>query len=76
MHVAEAKRTLGSRIPWICDTMENDLKHALGDRPNSEFVVDPDGKIVVSRSWSSPSDLRATWPTSWDRSSLRQRSPT
>lgn len=58
LHVAEAKRTLGSRIEWICDTMENDLKHALGDRPNSEFVIDPEGKIVVARSWSNPSDLR------------------
>jgi hypothetical protein len=38
--------------------MDNDLKHALGDRPNSEFVIDPGGKIVVSRSWSSPSSLR------------------
>ena len=58
MHVAEAKRTLGSRIQWICDSMDNDLKHALGDRPNSEFIVDPKGEIVVSRSWSNPSDLR------------------
>ncbi len=58
MHIAEAKRTLGSRINWICDTMDNDLKHALGDRPNSEFVIDPEGKVVVSRIWSSPSELR------------------
>lgn len=58
MHVAEAKRTLGSRFTWICDTMDNDLKHALGDRPNSEFVIDPKGEIVVSRSWSSPNELR------------------
>lgn len=58
MHVAEAKKTLGSRIEWICDSMDNDLKHALGDRPNSEFVIGPDGKILISRSWSSPSQLR------------------
>jgi hypothetical protein len=58
MHVAEAKRTLGSRIEWICDSMDNDLKHALGDRPNSEFIIDPKGEIVVSRSWSSSSELR------------------
>jgi hypothetical protein len=38
--------------------MDNDLKHALGDRPNSEFIVDPKGEIVASRGWSSPSDLR------------------
>tara|TARA_B110000495_G_C23026355_1_gene610000 strand:- start:1285 stop:2430 length:1146 start_codon:yes stop_codon:yes gene_type:complete len=59
MHVAEAKQTLGSRIPWICDNMNNDLKHALGNRPNSEFIIDPDGKIVVTRDWSSPGELRS-----------------
>ncbi len=58
MHIAEAQRTLGSRFGWICDTMQNDLKHALGDRPNSEFIVDPDGKILVARAWSDPKQLR------------------
>ena len=58
MHINEARRTLGSKIPWICDSMDNDLKHALGDRPNSEFIIDPEGKIVVARSWSNPSELR------------------
>lgn len=59
MHVAEARRTLGTEIPWICDSMENELKHAFGDRPNSEFVIDPDGQVLVSRQWSDPSVLRA-----------------
>ncbi|MCA9141186.1 MAG: hypothetical protein KDB05_00280 [Planctomycetales bacterium] len=59
LHVKEAERTLGSEIPWICDTMENDLKHGLGDAPNSEFIIDPDGKVAVRRSWSKPSDLRS-----------------
>ncbi|MDA1017338.1 MAG: hypothetical protein O3A00_23135 [Planctomycetota bacterium] len=58
MHVAEAKKQLGTRFQWICDTIENDLKHALGNAPNSEFLVDPDGKIVVSRPWSRPAELR------------------
>jgi hypothetical protein len=38
--------------------MSNDLKHALGNAPNSEFVVDPQGKIVRVRSWSRPNELR------------------
>jgi len=59
MHVEEAKQTLGSKIPWICDNMDNDLKHALGNRPNSEFIIDPHGKIVVSREWSRPEELRS-----------------
>lgn len=59
MHVAEAKSKLGSRITWLCDSMENDLKHALGDAPNSEFILDADGQIVVVRDWSRPDLLRA-----------------
>jgi EF hand len=59
MHVQEAREKLGSRITWLCDSMNNDLKHALGDAPNSEFVIDPDGQIVISRRWSKPEELRA-----------------
>ena len=58
MHVKEAQRTLGSEITWISDSMSNDLKHALGDSPNSEFVVDPEGTIVRMRAWSRPDELR------------------
>lgn len=58
LHVKEAERTLGSRIPWICDSMQNDLKHALGDAPNSEFVLDREGRVVRKRGWSNPAELR------------------
>ncbi len=58
LHVAEAERTLGSGFRWICDTMENDLKHALGDAPNSEFIIDPQGRVAVRRAWSNPEQVR------------------
>lgn len=58
MHIREAKRTLGSEISWLCDTMNNDLKHAIGDASNSEYVIDPRGKIVRMRNWSQPETLR------------------
>ena len=58
MHVKEAQRTLGSEITWLCDSISNDLKHALGDAPNSEFVIGPDGKVLASRNWSRPDELR------------------
>ena len=58
LHIAEFKKQLGSEIPWLCDTLSNDLKHALGDAPNSEFVVGPSGKLVHARSWSDPEQLR------------------
>ncbi|MFN7935575.1 MAG: hypothetical protein U0R19_19750 [Bryobacteraceae bacterium] len=57
-HIREAKRTLGSQIPWLCDTMTNELKHALADAPNSEFLINPEGKIVARRAWSDPDALR------------------
>ena len=58
MHVAEAQRTLGSRIPWLCDGMDNELMKALGGVPNPELVLDPEGKVVARRSWSDPDALR------------------
>lgn len=58
-HVAEAKKRLGTQIPWICDSMSNDVKHAFGSPPNGEFVLDPEGKIVRKRFWSDPAVLRA-----------------
>jgi len=59
MHVTEAKKKLGSRFTWLCDTMANDVKHALGDASNSEFIIGPDGKFVKVRRWSRPEELRA-----------------
>ncbi len=58
MHIKEAKSRLGTKIAWLADSMSNDIKHAFGGSPNAEFIIGPDGKIVVSRSWSSPAELR------------------
>ena len=57
-HAKIAEKRLGATIPWIVDAIDNRFKHALGDRPNSEFIIDPKGKIVKARSWSSPSETR------------------
>ena len=58
MHVTEAKRRLGSSITWLADNMDNEYHDASGQTPNSEIVVNPDGIIEVSRSWSDPEALR------------------
>ena len=47
LQIQEAKRTLGTRIPWICDAMDNRLKHAFGNCYNSEFIVNPKGRVSV-----------------------------
>ncbi len=57
-HARQAEKQLGASIPWLVDAMDNRLKRALGDRPNSEFIIDPDGVIVRKRAWSHPAQLR------------------
>lgn len=57
-HVASAKEALDTTIPWLADSMGNEMKNALGDRNNSEIVIDPSGKMVVARAWSDPAALR------------------
>jgi len=57
-HARQAENSLGATIPWLVDAMDNRLKHALGDRPNSEFIIDPKGKIVRKRAWSNPLQVR------------------
>ena len=59
MHVAEAKRRLGSNITWLADTMANDFHKVLGEFPNAEIILDPEGRVVVRRPWSRPLQLRA-----------------
>jgi hypothetical protein len=58
-HARQAEQQLGASIPWLVDPMDNRLKHALGDRPNSEYVIDPQGVIVRKRPWSNPETLRS-----------------
>lgn len=57
-HARQAEKQLGAAIPWIVDAMDNRLKHALGNRPNSEFIVNPEGVIVRKRAWSHPGQVR------------------
>jgi len=58
LHVKEAGRVLRSKITWLCDTMLNDLEHALGDASSSEFLIDPEDRIAGRRAWNDPDALR------------------
>jgi len=58
MHMEQARKQLQSDFSWIVDNMDNEIKAALGGQPNSEFLIDPQGKVVVKRAWSDPKQLR------------------
>jgi Ca2+-binding EF-hand superfamily protein len=57
-HIVEAKRVLGTTIPWLCDDIDNAVRHALGMGPNTQIVIDPSGKIVHALGWSDGDVLR------------------
>lgn len=54
----QAQKQFGTTIPWIVDDIDNRFKHAMGDRPNSQFVVDPEGIVVRKRAWANPQLVR------------------
>ena len=58
MHIAEFRKLSQSEMPWLADTMNVDLKQALGAAPNGEYVFDENGKLIRKRFWSDPNTLR------------------
>ncbi len=59
-HIEEARSVLRTEVTWLCDTMKNEVKHALGNAPNSAFVLDKAGAIVHMQSWFDEEALRTT----------------
>ncbi|TDI71433.1 MAG: hypothetical protein E2O85_02155 [Bacteroidetes bacterium] len=57
-HIEDAKMRLGTQIPWLADPISNEVTNTFGTTPNSEFIFDPDGKIVHMQVWSSGRQLR------------------
>lgn len=56
--VEHAKELLQTSIPWLTDTMDNEMKQCFAMAPNAQFMFDRDGKIVHSDSWGRGSSLR------------------
>ena len=59
LHIAEAKKTLKTNIPWLCDSMDNSFAKEMGSLPNSDFIIGPDGTIVKRHAWSNTERLRS-----------------
>lgn len=48
MHVAEAKKRLGTKVPWIMDTIDDSFRVAMRTNSNSVFIIGPDSEIVYA----------------------------
>lgn len=58
-HIVEAKRVLDTRLNWLCDGMDNTVRHTLGFGPNTQMILNPQGLIVHALGWSDADVLRA-----------------
>ncbi len=58
LHMKEAKRTLGTNTPWLCVDLQNEFTKYMGAAPNSEFIIDAEGRVVSRRGWNQPNLLR------------------
>jgi len=56
--VEHAKELLQTKIPWLTDTIDNQMKEYLVSTPNSQLVFDESGKVVHRDSWGRGSSLR------------------
>jgi len=59
LHILEIQKRSGTEMPWLCDTMDGQLKSSLDAAPNGEYIFDPNGKLIRKRFWSDPDTLRA-----------------
>ncbi len=56
--VDHAKELLQTTIPWLTDTMDNEMKQYFAMAPNAQFIFDRSGRIIHRDSWGRGSSLR------------------
>ena len=58
MHVAEAKKRLETKVPWIMDTIDDSFRTALRTNSNSVYIIGPDSEIVYAADRMNGDGLR------------------
>lgn len=58
LHIKEAKHVLGTTIPWLCDGPDNAVRQAFNLGPNSDMIIDPEGKLIHAVRWTDGDALR------------------
>lgn len=58
LHVAEAKEKLGTRVPWLADTLDDSMRIGLKSGSLSVYVVSPEGEIVFGSDEIDEAGLR------------------
>ncbi len=58
LQLAEAKKKLGTQVPWIADTIDDSFRVAMKTNSNSVFVISPDSEIVYAADRMNGDGLR------------------
>lgn len=58
LQLAEAKKKLGTSVPWIADTIDDSFRVAMKTNSNSIFVISPDSEIVYAADRMNGDGLR------------------
>lgn len=58
MQVAEAKKKMGTRVPWLADTIDDVFRVAMKTNSNSVFLISPEGEIVYGADRMNSDGLR------------------
>ena len=48
LHIAKARVKLGTRVPWIADSMDDSVRIGLRSGANSVYLISPEGEIVYA----------------------------
>ncbi|CAA6677261.1 MULTISPECIES: peroxiredoxin [unclassified Lentimonas] len=59
LQMEAAKQKLETTVPWIVDTMDNEMREALGIGANSVYLISPDGEVVYASSRLKAESLRS-----------------
>jgi len=58
LHIKAAKKKLNTKVPWLADTMQDDIKTALLSNSESVYLISPKGKILYASSNINEAELR------------------
>ena len=58
LQLAEARKKLGTKVPWIADTMDDEIRIGLRSGSWSVYLISPEGEIVYASDRIDDSSLR------------------
>ncbi len=59
LQLEEVRKTLGTKVPWIADSIDNAIRDGLNSANNSMYLISPEGNIIFAADHIDGPSLRA-----------------